>query len=175
MLTDKKKLFVKSYIKHGNATKAALDAGCPERSARIRGYELRRDPDVIEYIAELSKQIDGDTIATLKEVKERLTAIIRDGEENSYAVIKAIERLSKMSGWEAPVQSALSVSGKIEHQQYDLTKLSSDELRQYLELSSKCVQLIECDDGKYRPEGDVEELLKTEVTEENGDSDSTSD
>lgn len=50
-LSTKQIAFVEYYLTHWNATKAAVDAGYSERSARSIGSENLTKPDIQEYIA----------------------------------------------------------------------------------------------------------------------------
>lgn len=45
-LTNKQELFVSEYLKHFNATKAALDAGYSEKSAHSIGSENLKKPEI---------------------------------------------------------------------------------------------------------------------------------
>jgi len=54
-LTDKQQLFAQMYVKHFNATKAAIQAGYSEKGASIRGHELLRNIKVKEEVDRLKK------------------------------------------------------------------------------------------------------------------------
>lgn len=43
-------MFAEFYLQHFNQTRAAIQAGYSEHSARTQGYDLLRDPDVSDYI-----------------------------------------------------------------------------------------------------------------------------
>lgn len=52
-LTPKQILFAHEYIKHFNATKAALDAGYSEKTAAQIGHKLLNKPHIMQYVATL--------------------------------------------------------------------------------------------------------------------------
>lgn len=167
-LNDRQKQFARNYVKCLNAAQAAIDAGYSEHSAPQIGAKLKLDKRVQRYIQELTGDIIKEEIATLEEVLAAMTEIMRDKNEKSFARIKAAERLAKMRGWEAPVQSQHNVTGRIEQVKIDLSQLTTDELENYLQITSKCIpQLVEDTDGRYVPEDEL--ILDT--TGETGDAD----
>ena len=69
-MTQKQKLFVKNYLVHFNATKAAIDAGYAESCARVTGFENLANPNIKEaiqpYIDEIVKQTDDKRAYLIK-------------------------------------------------------------------------------------------------------------
>lgn len=76
-LTPKQKTFADEYIKSGNATQAALNAGYSAKTARSIGQENLTKPDISNYINERLKQIEDEKIMDMKEVMQRLSEIAR--------------------------------------------------------------------------------------------------
>ncbi len=76
-LTPKQKAFADEYLKCGNATEAARNAGYSERTAAVIGNENLKKPNVLAYIAERQKQIDDSRIADAAEVLRFYTAVLR--------------------------------------------------------------------------------------------------
>lgn len=77
-LNDRQKRFCELYVANGhNATKAALDAGYSEKTARAIGSENLTKPDIQEYIQVLAQPGDNKRIADAREVLEYLTSVMR--------------------------------------------------------------------------------------------------
>jgi len=114
-------MFCLEYIKSGNATQSAINAGYSKRSARMQGQRLMTNDDIKARLQELSAEMESEKIAQGKELQETLTSIIRqqtkeevivvegcgDGvseavtktkKPNLKDVIKAVETLAKMQG-----------------------------------------------------------------------------
>ncbi len=76
-LTPKQKAFVDEFLKCGNATEAAKKAGYSERSARQMGAENLSKPSISEYIQERQKQIDNERIASITEIQQFYSSVLR--------------------------------------------------------------------------------------------------
>lgn len=76
-LTPKQKKFADEYIKGGNITQAAVNAGYSKKTARVIGQENLLKPAISEYIAERMAQIDKANIAEQKEILEFMTRVMR--------------------------------------------------------------------------------------------------
>ena len=94
-LTLKQKKFADEYIKCGNAEQAARLAGY---SARGNTTKILNNPAVKNYIKERSKQLEKSTIASMVEVKEFWTSILRDSEASKRDRLKASELIAKTNG-----------------------------------------------------------------------------
>ena len=79
-LTAKQQRFCDEYIKTGNATQSAINAGYSESSARAIASENLTKPYIAEYIQQKQKEIQDETIADAIEIQQYLTSVIR-GEE----------------------------------------------------------------------------------------------
>lgn len=86
-LTLKRQRFRDAYLEHGNATKAAIAAGCTEKSAGTIGHRMLKDPKVAAAIAaaeERAADMAGVTrsyvLSTIKDTVERCRAlgVVRD-------------------------------------------------------------------------------------------------
>lgn len=76
-LTLKQKKFVQEYIKLGNATQAALNAGYSKPSASSIGVENLQKPKIKEAIQKVMIEKDKQLIAGQNEVLEFLTSVMR--------------------------------------------------------------------------------------------------
>ncbi|NBI08267.1 terminase small subunit [Senegalia massiliensis] len=79
-LSAKQKKFADLYIKLGNATQAAIEAGYSKNYAIAQGYKLLDNVGVKTYIDKKLKEIEDKQIAKAEEVLKYLTSIMR-GEE----------------------------------------------------------------------------------------------
>lgn len=128
--------FCLHYAKTGNASEAYKAAGYTtknERSVYSNCNRLLKNDDIKARLAELAEELAGEKIASIKEVQERLTSILRgelqeeqvvvegcgDGVSEAKVVkrqpqlkdvIKAGETLAKMQGgFDNKVQVELTV------------------------------------------------------------------
>lgn len=76
-LSPKKMRFAEAYLRTGNQTKAAIEAGYAEASARNQGNRLMNNADVQEYIRERLREIEDAEIAKTNEVLRFLTSVMR--------------------------------------------------------------------------------------------------
>lgn len=102
-LTIKQKKFADEYIKLGNATQAAINAGYSKRSAKQTGSRLLTNPAIKAYIAERMKELEAESIADQTEILQYLTRVIRDEETE--------EVLMNVGNFEQEVQT-VKVSSK---------------------------------------------------------------
>lgn len=79
-LSSKQKKFADLYIKLGNATQAAIEAGYSKNYAIAQGYKLLDNVGVKAYVDKKLKEIEDKQIAKAEEVLKYLTSIMR-GEE----------------------------------------------------------------------------------------------
>ncbi|WP_415859743.1 terminase small subunit [Lactococcus laudensis] len=77
MMTPKQQKFCDEYIKTGNATQAAINAGYSKKTAKQIGQENLTKLDLKVYINERLKAISDNTIATAEETLGILTKIVR--------------------------------------------------------------------------------------------------
>lgn len=76
-LTIKQKKFADEYIKIGNATQAAINAGYSKKTAGQVGAENLKKPYIKTYIDKKLSELEAKTIAESKEVLQYLTSVLR--------------------------------------------------------------------------------------------------
>ena len=79
-LNVKQEAFCLHYAKTGNATEAYKAAGYKpktERSVYASANQLLKNPKVQERLRELAEEIASDKIASIKEIQEYLTSVMR--------------------------------------------------------------------------------------------------
>lgn len=128
-MTIKQKKFADEYIKTGNATQSAINAGYSKKTARFTGAENLTKPNIKAYVDERMKKLEEEAIADQSEILKYLTRIIRDEEREEVLVnvgnfeqerqeikisakdkIKAAELLGKRYGsWTDKVDMTLEV------------------------------------------------------------------
>ena len=77
MMTPKQQKFCDEYIKTGNATQSAINAGYSKKTTKQIGQENLTKLDLKVYINERLKAISDNTIATAEETLGILTKIVR--------------------------------------------------------------------------------------------------
>lgn len=85
-LTPKQKKFADEYIKTGNATQSAIEAGYARRSSYSVGSENLRKPEIKKYIDKRMKQIASERIIGPEELLELLSTFAR-GEKKETVVV----------------------------------------------------------------------------------------
>lgn len=85
-LTIKQKKFADEYIKTGNATQSAINAGYSKKTCYSIGNENLNKPEIKSYIDERMKQLEEEAIADQKEILKGLTRQARR-EEKEYQVV----------------------------------------------------------------------------------------
>ena len=85
------------------------------------------------------ESLTDDQKAALSEIISKETTFGEDGRSVETKIklhdkLKAISELNKMLGFNAPDKKEVAVSTK----DYDLSKLTDDELRQYIDLATRC-------------------------------------
>lgn len=96
----RQKLFCEYYLGEccGNAEQAAIKAGYTPRSARQSAYKLLQNIQIKEYIAQKSSEIITNNIASIQDIQEFWTRIIRDEDEPTKNRLRAAELLAKAKG-----------------------------------------------------------------------------
>lgn len=87
-LTIKQKKFADYYIKTGNVTEAAKEAGYSAKTAYSIGSENLKKPEVSAYIEKRLKELEDSRIADASEVLKFYTSVMR-GEVNDQFDIEA--------------------------------------------------------------------------------------
>lgn len=73
-LNHKQKLFVKFYLKTGNATLSAVKAGYSKKTAAEMGYENLRKPHIAQYLSKRMSEIEKKLGLSKDWVLERLAS-----------------------------------------------------------------------------------------------------
>ncbi|WP_195218388.1 terminase small subunit [Leuconostoc lactis] len=76
-LTPKQHKFADEYIKTGNATQSAIEAGYSKKTAQVIGAENLSKPMVKSYIEERMAEIASKRVMSYTEAVELLTSIAR--------------------------------------------------------------------------------------------------
>lgn len=95
-ITEQQKQFVQELIKNNhNARQAAIAAGYSEKTADAQASRLLKNVKVLEYRDELLNNIQKPTIATIEEILEYYTRVMRR-EETESVVVTIREKVSGM-------------------------------------------------------------------------------
>ena len=85
-LNERQRAFAEYYVQENNARIAAEKAGYSKKTARKIGAENLHKPAIEAYIRELRKNVRSDRIASIEEVLETFTRIIRREEKENIVV-----------------------------------------------------------------------------------------
>lgn len=94
-LTAKQQRFVEEYVVDFNATRAAIDAGYSENTARAIGAENLTKPDIAQAIARHTQTITRSTELTREAVVQGLMDITSEDDAPASARVRAWELLGK--------------------------------------------------------------------------------
>lgn len=99
-LTTKNKRFIEEYVIDFNATRAAINAGYSEKTARSIGCELLTKPDIRSAIKQQLEQLSADSYVSREVI---LTGLLKEamgtGENSTPASrVNAWSQLGKLSG-----------------------------------------------------------------------------
>lgn len=86
-LTLKQKRFADEYIITANATQAAIKAGYSKKYANTNANKLLQNTTIKQYLDERLKEIESEKTASIKEVMEYLTSVMRG--EQTEQVLKS--------------------------------------------------------------------------------------
>lgn len=99
-LNQRQEKFCREVVKNGgNATKAYKDAGyvaTDDDTANANASRLIASDKVQERLRELRAPEEEEDIMSIKERRQKLTAIVRDSELSAQDWMKAIDLLNKM-------------------------------------------------------------------------------
>ena len=87
MMTPKQQKFCDEYIKTGNATQSAINAGYSKKTAKQIGQENLTKLDLKVYIDERLKQLEDERIADADEVMKFLTSVMRGEVTEPVAIL----------------------------------------------------------------------------------------
>lgn len=82
-LNKRQKKFCEEYLIDLNATQAALRAGYSPKTAYSSGQRLLKDVEISNYINTITDALQSDRIASVEEVMQTLTRVMRREEKES--------------------------------------------------------------------------------------------
>ena len=126
-LTAKQKKFADNYIKTGNATQSAIDAGYSKKTAKSVGSENLTKPDIKAYIDKKMREIESDRIMGAQEALEFLTNVVR-GNELETKVVTTQYDVSTVKV-PADVKTKISAAKEILKRYPDNDKLLEQQIR----------------------------------------------
>ena len=85
-LNERQRAFAEYYVQENNARIAAEKAGYSKKTSRKIGAENLHKPAIEAYIRELRGKVRSDRIASIEEVLETFTRIIRREEKENIVV-----------------------------------------------------------------------------------------
>ena len=110
-LTDKQEKFCYEYVLHLNATKAAINAGYSEDTARQIGSENLSKPYIQKRIDEMKANLaETAGISALRVIREHET-IAFNTEEATRDRQKSLDAINLMLGYNAAVKQEISGTG----------------------------------------------------------------
>lgn len=126
-LTAKQKKFANNYIKTGNATQSAIDAGYSKKTAPTIASENLIKPNIKAYIDKKMREIESDRIMGAQEALEFLTNVVR-GEELETKVVTTQYDVSTVKV-PADVKTKISAAKEILKRYPDNDKLLEQQIR----------------------------------------------
>ena len=126
-LTPKQKKFADEYIKTGNATQSAVEAGYSKRTAAVIATENLIKPNIKAYIEKCMAEIASNRVMSYTEAVELLTSIAR-GEEKETVVVAtpvSVEKVEK----EADLKTRISALKEILKRYPNNDKLIEQQIR----------------------------------------------
>jgi len=90
-LTPKQKAFADNYIKLGNATEAAKEAGYNPKSARQIGAENLTKPYILDYIKQRTTPTEQKRIASGDEVLQFFTRVMNGEEKDAFGLDASLD------------------------------------------------------------------------------------
>ena len=94
-LTPKQKKFCDEYLKLGNATQAAKNAGYSGKTAMSMGGENLRKPQILDYINARQEQIASKDIADIEEIMKYLTDVMRGKIKDQFDLDASLSERTK--------------------------------------------------------------------------------
>lgn len=94
-LTPKQKKFCDEYLKLGNATQAAKNAGYSEKTAYRTGADNLKVPHVLDYINARQEQIASKDIADIEEIMKYLTDVMRGKIKDQFDLDASLSERTK--------------------------------------------------------------------------------
>lgn len=126
-LTPKQQKFADEYIKTGNATQSAIEAGYSKKTAQQIGAENLLKPVIKSYIAKRMEQIASNRVMGYTEAVELLTSIAR-GELMETVVVGTMDGVETVEK-EADIKTRLAALKEILKRYPSNDKLVEQQVR----------------------------------------------
>ena len=94
-LTPKQKKFCDEYLKLGNATQAAKNAGYSEKTAYRTGADNLKVPHILDHINARQEQIASKDIADIEEIMKYLTDVMRGKIKDQFDLDASLSERTK--------------------------------------------------------------------------------
>ena len=94
-LTVRQEKFCIEFAKTGDAAASWKAAGYKAKNdavANVGSYKLLKRPEVQKRLAELHQKVEDESIADIKEIKQKLTAILRQAAEEEVLMTEGVEK-----------------------------------------------------------------------------------
>lgn len=162
-LTVKQKKFADEYIKCGNATKAAVEAGYSKKTAAVIGTENLIKPNIKKYIEQRMAEIESERIMSATEAVQLLTGIAR-GEVKETVVVATpvgVEKAEK----EADLKTRISATKEILKRYPGSDKMAEQQLRKAIAEAD----ILEAKAKELQGAGDSQDDLLRSIADSLGD------
>ena len=126
-LTPKQKKFADEYIKTGNATQSAIEAGYSKKYANTNAPKLLQNTTLMQYIEKCMAEIASNRVMSYTEAVELLTSIAR-GEEKETVVVATPVSVKKVEK-EADLKTRISALKEILKRYPNNDKLIEQQIR----------------------------------------------
>ena len=87
--------FALEYIETHNITQSAIKAGYSKKTASVQGSNLLKNIKVQEYISAIRERLESDKIASIEEVMQYLTRVMRGEEKDSFDMEPSLQERTK--------------------------------------------------------------------------------
>lgn len=147
-LTPKQKKFADEYIKTGNATQSAIEAGYSKKYANTNAPKLLQNTTLKQYIEKCMAEIASNHVMSYTEAVELLTSIAR-GEEKETVVVAtpvSVEKVEK----EADLKTRISALKEILKRYPNNDKLIEQQIRKLsaeADIAQKKAELLSGSNG----------------------------
>ncbi|MCX7579849.1 terminase small subunit [Leuconostoc falkenbergense] len=147
-LTPKQKKFADEYIKTGNATQSAIEAGYSKKYANTNAPKLLQNTTLKQYIEKCMAEIASNSVMSYTEAVELLTSIAR-GEEKETVVVAtpvSVEKVEK----EADLKTRISALKEILKRYPNNDKLIEQQIRKLsaeADIAQKKAELLSGSNG----------------------------
>ena len=87
-VTPKQERFIQEFIKCGNATQSAINAGYSKKTANEQASRLLAKVNIQKRLKELQEQVKNDKIMDARQMQEVLTSIILQQSEEEVLMVE---------------------------------------------------------------------------------------